>query len=239
LTSTAISADVIFVLLNLAEFLEHDDKGLPIDLKTFGECALAYHAFAKALHYKELEFFSESSPAIIESLININTKLQQHDAAFGTLTLARDQQDLFKHEEWYEKLGKWHEALAAYNRKIADHDESSAVLLGRMRCLHALGEWDQLSYAVQETWINASHEDRIEIAPLAAAAAWSLSQWDQMEDYIGVMKGDSMDRSFYRAILAVHRNQFPKALQQIGRARDQLDGELTSRVGENYPRAYK
>jgi FKBP12-rapamycin complex-associated protein len=53
------------------------------------------------------------------------------------------------------------------------------------------------------------------------------------------MKADSPDRSFYRAILAVHQNQFPKALAQIAKARDLLDPELTSFVGESYGRSYK
>ena len=230
---------MIHVLLSLAEFLERDDKALPIDIRTLGDCAMNYHAFAKALHYKELEFWTESSPSIIESLININTKLQLHDAAFGTLTLARDQQDVYRHEEWYEKLGKWQEALVAYDRKLEENEATPEVLIGRMRCLHALGEWDQLSEAVADRWVNSTNEEKRQIAPLAAAAAWSLTQWDQMDDYIAVMKTDSPDRSFYRAILSVHRNQFNKALVQINRARDLLDGELTALVGESYGRAYK
>ncbi len=48
-------------------------------LGILGDCAMSYHVFTKALHYKELEFWTESLPSIIESLININTKLQFHD----------------------------------------------------------------------------------------------------------------------------------------------------------------
>ena len=60
-----------------------------------------------------------------------------------------------------------------------------------------------------------------------------------MDDYIQTMKPDSADRPFYRAILAVHQNQFPKAMQQIAKARDLLDPELTTLVGESYGRSYK
>lgn len=60
-----------------------------------------------------------------------------------------------------------------------------------------------------------------------SAAAWSLNHWDAMDDYITVMKIDSLDRAFYRAVLCVHRNQFPKAFQHINKARNLLDGELT------------
>jgi serine/threonine-protein kinase mTOR len=232
-------SDLVHVLLNLAEFMEHEDKRLPIENRTLGEYALQFHAYAKALHYKELEFFRESTPTIVEALIGINTKLQQHDAAWGTLTVAREQYDVSKHEEWFERLGRWQEALSAYDKK-AEHDPHAPdVVLGRMRCLHALGEWDRLSTLVNEHWMNAGHEGRREIAPLAAAAAWSLREWDSMDDYIGVMPSDSPDRPFYRAILSVHRNQFTKAANQIQKARDLLDPALTSVVSENPGRAYK
>jgi len=219
--------------------MEHEDKRLPIENRTLGEYALQFHAYAKALHYKELEFFRESTPTIVEALIGINTKLQQHDAAWGTLTVAREQHDVSKHEEWFERLGRWHEALQAYDKKAEIDPNAPDVVLGRMRCLHALGEWEKLSTLVHAHWMNSGNEGRREMAPLAAAAAWSLREWDSMDNYIGVMPSDSADRSFYRAILAVHRNQFSKATTQIVKARDLLDPALTSVIGEHPSRAYK
>ncbi|KIM34649.1 hypothetical protein M413DRAFT_33133 [Hebeloma cylindrosporum] len=238
ITSSTAPSELIHRLLNLAEFMEHEEKPLPIEHRTLGEYAMKYMAYAKALHYKELEYFSESSPAVIEALISINTRLQQHDAAWGTLVTAREQYDVDKHEEWYERLGRWQEALVAYERKAHEDPTAPDVQIGRMKCLHALGEWDQLAAQVDENWTNANHDDRREIAPMAAAAAWSLREWDSMEDYIATMKPDSPDRAFYRAILSVHQNQFPKALVHIAKARDLLDPELTSFVGEGYGRSY-
>ncbi|KIM49486.1 hypothetical protein M413DRAFT_21701 [Hebeloma cylindrosporum] len=238
ITSNTAPSELIHRLLNLAEFMEHEEKPLPIEHRTLGEYAMKYMAYAKALHYKELEYFSESSPAVIEALISINTRLQQHDAAWGTLVTAREQYDVDKHEEWYERLGRWQEALVAYERKALEDPTAPDVQIGRMKCLHALGEWDQLAAQVDENWTNANHDDRREIAPMAAAAAWSLRGWDSMEDYIATMKPDSPDRAFYRAILSVHQNQFPKALVHIAKARDLLDPELTSFVGEGYGHSY-
>ncbi|KAG5734545.1 Phosphatidylinositol 3-kinase tor2 [Termitomyces sp. T112] len=237
-TSATAPPELIHRLLNLAEFMEHEEKPLPIEHRTLGEYAMKYMAYAKALHYKELEFFSESSPAVIESLISINTRLQQHDAAWGTLLTAREQYDVTKHEEWYERLGRWQEALVAYERKAESDPDDQDVQIGRMKCLHALGEWDSLAAQVEQTWSTANHEYKLEIAPMAAAAAWSLHEWDQMDDYIATMKPDSPDRAFYRAILSVHQNQFPKALVQVAKARDLLDPELSSFVGEGYGRSY-
>ena len=236
--SPTIPAELAHRLLNLAEFMEHEDKALPIENRTLGEYALKNHAYAKALHYKELEFFSVTSPAIIEDLIMINTKLQQHDAAWGTLTIAREQYDVSQHEQWYERLHRWQEACDAYDRKAKSDPDSPEIILGKMRCLHALGEWEQLAAQVDAYWANATNDERREMAGMGAAAAWSLNEWDSMDDYISAMKGDSAERSFFKAILAVHRNQFPKALSHITKARDLLDPELTALVGESYGRTY-
>ncbi|PSR71034.1 hypothetical protein PHLCEN_2v13082 [Hermanssonia centrifuga] len=238
ITSPYAPSELVHRLLNLAEFMEHEEKALPIENRTLGEYAMKFHAYAKALHYKELEFFTETSPTIIEALIGINSKLQQHDAAWGTLLIAREQYDVSKHEEWYERLGRWQEALATYEKKAIEDPDAPDIALGRMKCLHALGEWDQLAQQVEEHWANANHEDRREMAPLAAAAAWSLNDWESMDDYIATMKADSADRPFYRAILAIHQNQFIKAMKQVSLARDLLDPELTSLVGESYGRSY-
>ncbi|KAG8220979.1 hypothetical protein J3R82DRAFT_2485 [Butyriboletus roseoflavus] len=168
ITSPTAPSELIHRLLSLAEFMEHEEKPLPIEHRTLGEYAMKFHAYAKALHYKELEFFTETSPNIIEALIGINTKLQQHDAAWGTLVIAREQYDVSKHEEWYERLGRWQEALAAYEKKAEEDPDAPDIQIGRMKCLHALGEWDQLAAQVEENWSNANHEDRREIAPMAA-----------------------------------------------------------------------
>ncbi|RXN12610.1 serine threonine- kinase mTOR [Labeo rohita] len=75
LTSQDI-AEVTQTLLNLAEFMEHSDKG-PLPLRDdngivlLGERAAKCRAYAKALHYKELEFQKGPSPLILESLIRL------------------------------------------------------------------------------------------------------------------------------------------------------------------------
>lgn len=69
--------------------MEHDDQTLPIDIKTLGNYAAQCHAYAKALHYKELEFIGEPMTNTIEALISINNQLQQPDSAIGILTYAQ------------------------------------------------------------------------------------------------------------------------------------------------------
>ena len=238
LASLTVPPEITQTLLNLAEFMEHDDKSLPIAPRTLGQYAQKCHAFAKALHYKELEWSSEPTAETIEALIRINNQLQQPDVAVGILTHAQNVHHIELKEDWYEKLERWDDALTAYERKQQEDPNNFELKHGRMRCLHALGEWESLSELARNNWRSASSEQRRKIAPLAAAAAWGLAQWEAMDDYIAVLKHDSADRAWFRGILSIHRNQFVKAQQHVNRARDLLDTELTTLVGESYNRAY-
>ena len=111
-------------LIFQAEFMEHDEKALPIDIRLLGALAekvtsdfvflfsvlikknpiscfyalvsyafdffttLQCRAFAKALHYKEMEFEGARSKkmdanpvAVVEALIHINNQLHQHEVS--------------------------------------------------------------------------------------------------------------------------------------------------------------
>jgi FKBP12-rapamycin complex-associated protein len=189
-----------------------------------------------------MEFFNDPSSSVVEDLISVNQKLQQGDAAWGTLEYAHTSLGMSNDVFWYEELGRWEDALVVWNERALDPDgpfDETALAFGKLRCLHALGEWEQLSDFVQGRWVNALPEERKMIAPLAAAASWSLYQWDLMDDYIAAMKSDSADRNFFKAIIAVHRHQFPSAIKHINKAREKLDAELTSLTGESYGRAYE
>ncbi|KAF9993671.1 phosphatidylinositol kinase- protein kinase tor1 [Entomortierella chlamydospora] len=237
LTAPNISPEIIQTLLNLAEFMEHDDKPLPIDIRVLGEYAAKSHAFAKALHYKELEFLTEPSTNAIEELIGINNNLQQPDAAAGILTHAQLHHDFELKEAWYERLQRWEDALAAYERKQLENPNDLTLTIQRMRCLHSLGEWDALSSLAQAKWGNSPPQVRRRMASFAAAAAWGLGQWELLDEYISAMQ-DNSDKAFFRAILALHRNQFAEAEKYIDKTRNMLDTELTALVGESYNRAY-
>lgn len=238
LSSPSNPPEIHQTILNLAEFMEHDDKPLPMSISTLGQYAQRAHAFAKALHYKELEFYDQPTTPTIESLISINNQLQQSDAAIGILKHAQLHHDLQLKETWYEKLQRWDDALKAYNEREKIEPENMEITIGKMRCLHALGEWEQLSELARSKWDNSSSEIKRSVAPLAAAAAWGLSQWDRMDACIKVMKAESPDKAFFNAILSLHRNNFDDASVHILKARDLLVTEITALVSESYNRAY-
>ncbi|KAF6831023.1 FAT domain-containing protein [Colletotrichum musicola] len=242
--SENVPPDLLGLLLNLAEFMEHDDKALPIDIRVLGREAARCHAYAKALHYKELEFLQDQSSGAVEALIVINNQLQQSDAAIGILRKAQlYQEGIQLRETWFEKLERWDEALEFYERREKEIPEDKPVpvdiIMGKMRCLHALGEWDSLAGLASSTWANSSPDVQRLIAPLATAAAWGLGKWDSMDSYLQSMKRFSTDRSFFGAILALHRNQFREALNCVQQAREGLDTELSALVSESYNRAYQ
>ncbi|CAD6506377.1 BgTH12-07303 [Blumeria graminis f. sp. triticale] len=240
--SPHVTPDLLGILLNLAEFMEHDDKALPIDIRVLGREAGRCHAWAKALHYKELEFLQDQSGIAVEALIQINNQLQQYDAAIGILRRAQLYKDgITLRETWFEKLERWEEALEFYHKreeKFPDQAQTFDVIMGKMRCLHALGEWETLSALAQDKWHTSSLDIKRAVAPLATAAAWGLGQWDLMDDYLSVMKANTPDRSFFGAILALHRNQYREAAMFVQKAREGLDTELSALVSESYNRAY-
>ena len=239
LTSSNIPPEILQTLLNLAEFMEHDDKALPIDIRTLGLYATRCHAYAKALHYKELEFISDPLTDTIESLISINNQLQQPDSAIGILTYAQKNHDVELKETWYEKLQRWEDGLQAYERKQQEDPSSLDATLGRMRCLHMLGEWESLSNLAQERWKDSPVDIKKALAPLAAAGAWGTGDWEAMDEFIGMMREDMPDTAFFKAIISLHRNLYPQARHFIEKTRDLLDTELTALVGESYNRSYK
>lgn len=71
--------------------------------RTLGALAEKCHAYAKALHYKELEYNTSPSTAI-EALISINNHLRQPDAAVGILTAAQKTKEMTLKESWWDTV---------------------------------------------------------------------------------------------------------------------------------------
>lgn len=264
-SSPNIPPEILATLLNLAEFMEHDEKALPIDIRLLGALAEKCRAFAKALHYKEMEFEGACSKkmdanpvAVVEALIHINNQLHQHEAAVGILTYAQQILDVQLKESWYEKLQRWDDALKAYTAKAAQATSPHLVLdatLGRMRCLAALARWEELNNLCKEYWTPAEPAARLEMAPMAANAAWNMGEWEQMAQYVSRLddgdetklrglgntaaSGDgSSNGTFFRAVLLVRNGKYDEAREYVERARKCLATELAALVLESYERAY-
>lgn len=245
LGSPLIPSEVAQQLLNASEFMERQERPLPIGIHVLGTQAGRFHAYAKALYYKELEFTaalrSGNSPSttVIEALISINNQVQQPDAALGILVHANRSHGIVLKESWYEKLQRWDEALSAYEAKWQSDPDSYEAVFGILRCRHALGEWDELNNVAQEIWPNARESIRTAIAPLAAASAWGLQDWPHLEQYVKALKMNSADSIFFKTILAINSGEMKHAHVLIDKTRDIIDTELTALLAESYSRAYK
>ncbi|XP_047975858.1 serine/threonine-protein kinase TOR-like isoform X1 [Salvia hispanica] len=264
-SSPNIPPEILATLLNLAEFMEHDERPLPIDIRLLGALAEKCRAFAKALHYKEMEFEGACSNrmdgnpvAVVEALIHINNQLHQHEAAVGILTYAQQNLGVQLKESWYEKLQRWDDALKAYTLKATQASTPHLVLdatLGRMRCLAALARWEELNNLCKEYWTPAEPAARLEMAPTAAISAWNMGEWDQMAEYVSRLDdgdetklrvlgntaatGDgSSNGTFFRAVLLVRRGKYDEAREYVERARKCLATEVAALVVESYERAY-
>ena len=232
--------EITQTILNLAEFMEHcDNQSLPIDPKLLGERAMDCRAYAKGLHYKEAEFrAAEKSHQVIESLILINNKLQQKEAAEGLLGYVMAHPELEIQVRWYEKLHNWERALGLYEEKLKKIGDDTECYLGQMRCLEALGEWEKLSEVAASKWENLGLEGQSKAGRLAAVASWGLQDFEKMADYVRCIQEDTQDGSFYRAVLAVHSSDYDLGQKLIDQTRFLLDTELTAMAGESYERAY-
>lgn len=231
--------EITQTILNLAEFMEHcDSQSLPIDPKLLGERAMDCRAYAKALHYKESEFRQEKSHQVIESLILINNKLQQKEAAEGLLGYVMAHPELEIQVRWYEKLHNWERALELYEEKLKKIGDDVDSYLGQMRCMEALGEWSELSDLANNKWEVLGADGQSRAGRLAAVASWGLLEFEKMSEYVKCIPEDTQDGSFYRAVLSIHNGDYENGQKLIDQTRLLLDTELTAMAGESYERAY-
>ncbi len=203
-----------------------------------GAAAERHNSYARALHHFE-GIWRYSPSSAIEPLISINNKLQLNDAAAAILHYAATYERETIKERWYEKLHRWDEALSAYERKQLLQGEDVEVLLGRMRCMKELQQWERLAALASTTFLATSEEStRALIAPLVSSAVHQLRCWDLLEPYLSYLSDHSYDGCFYRALYAIHAGDYPAAQRFIDRACECVDGQLGGLVGESYSRAY-
>jgi serine/threonine-protein kinase mTOR len=220
-------------MLDLVEYMERTENPLPVSHGSMADNCFRLQAYAKALHHRELQFFQDFAPSTIEALIDINAMLRQGDAALGTLNLARQHYEVANPETWYEKLGQWNDALQIYQGKEDSPEGTHELIIGKLRCLHALGEWEQVTALAAQKWSHDDSKLRSTLASLGAAGAWHTGSWTLLQTYFSAMERNSGDRAFYSAVSYIQQNRLSHALSDVYAARDLLDPELTSLLDES------
>lgn len=233
--------EIVQIILNLVEFIEHleDIITIPLDNVLLCDCAYQSRAYTKALRYKEKEFKHKSiSKELLESLIDLNNKLQVPEASFGVLEHSKKNQGIVEDAKWYESLQCWDQALDIYRNYQYMGNESIHVTIGKLRCLDALGEWEELYDCTLDNWTKASQQNKRIISQIACSAAWGLNKWEKLNDFIELIPSYSYNGAFYRAVMAIHSEDFDVSRKYIQQARELLDPELSVLVGDSYTRAY-
>ena len=236
--SPTVPPEILLEMLNLAEFMEHDVEPLPIEPRVLAELAEKSHAYAKALHYREVEF--ESFPAIssvcFHRLIHINKKLNNFDGAYGVLKVAqifqktRPELGIVVNEAWLAKLGRWDEALDIYEKKLESHPSNFDAMVGKAKCLNALGRWEDaldllLSNNMRHSQLSnkASHKTAV----VGARAAWSLNKWDVMDSFVKRLSPENIEATFMSAVLSVHQGDFDKTERYIDKTKMLLNQNVS------------
>ncbi|WVQ81656.1 hypothetical protein IAT38_003781 [Cryptococcus sp. DSM 104549] len=209
-------AAVSRILFGVIQFLDDAEVDIPIHNDALGAAAMRHQFWSLALRYKEISYIHDVTARITSDLIGVNQKLQQGDSAWGILQTSR------------ARLGLEREAML-------DADE---ITHGMVVCLAKLGRWDQALQLVQTRWDTHPLNQQERVSPVAAEASWVLGKWESMKGYVEVMRQDPGERALYKAILAVHQERIPVALQQIGKARQRLGEHFRQMRLESYGRAY-
>ncbi|OMJ20268.1 Target of rapamycin [Smittium culicis] len=284
--SPQMPPEILQAILNLAEYMERDEKPIPVSIEKLGDYALSCHALAKALHYKEIEYSMTESETVIQDLISLNQQLDQPDAAIGSLAYVRTKSSMLSDRaEWHIRLEQWDEALAVYksissssqemlqikdsnfslalNNSAHGYSDTSSIhnpnseilrgslvsitnninpdsldnLLGEMRCYYHLSNWDSLLPLLSDVW-NFNEEVRPKVASIGVNMAWALGDMDMLEKYLKYLPSSDQKCSFFRALLAVHNNNFDEARKYISISRANIDKEMSAQLSESFQRGY-
>ncbi|KAI0989132.1 hypothetical protein GJ496_004795 [Pomphorhynchus laevis] len=239
--STFDDAEFGRAILELVEFFDHHSTigCLPFDLELLSKKSIQLRAYASALQYAEKQFQvldKCNNTELIETLISVNNELDQLEAAHGALMYARYQNMPIK-ELWYEKLGHWSRALRDYEFRQSNDPANSEILLGRMRCLEALGDWSQLHDLCSEKLKVDTIKFGLkqQIANIAAPCAWALESWDSMSTAVSnFVNNDTLQSRIYSAVLMLKQKKYRETHNIVRAAWGDLHLMYTSLFTRDY-----
>uniref|UniRef100_A0A6B2KWQ4 non-specific serine/threonine protein kinase n=1 Tax=Arcella intermedia TaxID=1963864 RepID=A0A6B2KWQ4_9EUKA len=239
ISSPTIPNEELHYLLDLAEFMERSEKTqkYTLEINKLAHLAEKICAYAKALYYREKEFKQNPSQKIVGQIISLNDALGQHEAAQGMFRYNKEKFKTKLDITLYEKLQRWIKVLKRYEELQKQKPNDLSIILGRMRCLQNLGQWEDVVALAEKALSFPSSSSNGELALFAKRASLNLGRWDDLEKYINIDKKE-IDGGFYHAVLLVHRNDFGNAKKVIDMCRETAVNDLMALVGESYRRAY-
>ncbi|GMT28496.1 hypothetical protein PFISCL1PPCAC_19793, partial [Pristionchus fissidentatus] len=240
--------DVVHSILNLCEFMDHSNKGpLVISYEQLGKSAAGIRCYAKALRYKEMEVKmgkGDISLNIAHDIITFSNKLNLQEEAVGVIKCVERQKGSIEiskmmRSRWYERLNEWERSLellyeCRMDRKKGGGEENLQEMDEQeLKCLEALGNWNQLNNKMKSCESNV---DGMRV--IGARGCWMSDKWAQMEDYTERVNENTLDGSYLRAVVALRHEDYKKAHEYIEKCRDLHDVQLTEMANESYDRVY-
>ena len=227
-----VPLSVLKVILGLAEFMEHDKQGLPLDITSMAGLAEKCNAHAKALYYRELNF-NFSPDENVESLISLYSNVGQPEAASGMLVFAKKTLGTKVKESWLEALGRWQDALEGYSKfKPSTAEQEIANRKNKIRCYDALTQWE-LVVEESEKFLKDS-SDLNEISQYAATACIQLGKWDILGKFTDRINSRRDDNNYYEAIISIHKKDFKAARESIIKSRKYIEAILVGINKQTY-----
>ncbi|KAJ1444134.1 hypothetical protein B484DRAFT_388961, partial [Ochromonadaceae sp. CCMP2298] len=113
-----------------------------------------------------------------------------------------------------------------YDEKLLLNPRDSKALAGKMKCLDALGRWEEAILLCEQNldFMRVESESvgdktLTKAAVIGARAAWSLNEWERMELFVEQLPANNVDGSFMQAVLAVHRENYADSRRYIEQTR--------------------
>ena len=162
LRNSSIPTNITNAILNLAEFMDLQDKMLPFDIPLLAKNAESRSGMlAKCVRYREIEFLSANvlpNADCVESLMSAYHQLGFQDSAEGLINCVKDKYSeiIPIQANWMEKLNRYDDAKAQYesdnqNWELMFNGESPLLdelwlrrELGILRCLNQMGNFEEL-----------------------------------------------------------------------------------------------
>lgn len=232
------SVELVQRILNLAEFIEHDEQELFVDFKTLAALAQKCRSYSKALRYYELAYQHQPSTAIIDALADVCSQLQLEDASVGILEHGERVHGTKLRQGWDvnvqrpESLMKFAEAEV---KTVLDEE----AIYGLLKCKYALEDWQEIHSIANERWPDFSSSLKILTAPIVATSSWMLCKWSDIDHYAKFISPDSTEKGFFKVIAKIHKGDWNVALKCIDSARDSLIVESLSSFHESDSRTYE
>ena len=180
----------------------------------------------------------------IADLVEINTALQQHEAALGCLAWTVKVPSTAKMLETItpalnEKLGHWEKALGQYTQveqqAMPRGNVDFSITMGHMRCLVKLGMWDELvSLAESKRGIVDADQWR-SIARKVGREGASAAQWEKIVPFAEDIS-DHDGALIIKAMLAIHHGRYGVARAYITGGRRFLNSRIASIVDGRHDR---